>query len=546
MKKGIAMCSALALTLSVSGAVNADPSSTVYEIKRIVEPSAFHGVHGLAFDANDRLFAGSVVGQSIYAVDRNSGRVDTVVPPPEGMADDLVFLQDGTMVWTSISVGIVRARKGDGPVRVVARDLPSVNSINVRKSDGRLFVGQVFGGDGVWELDPAGVKPPRSIIKDPGGFNGFDIGSDGLLYGPLWFKRQIVRIHPDTGTLTVIAEGFGTPAAANFDSKGRLYVLDTARGEVVRVNVANGDKHVVARLASALDNLAIDSRDRMFVSNMADNAIHEVDPDTGAVREVIKGRLSTPRSIASAPANQSDKGDDIYVADVFAFRKVDGRTGTVSDIARAHAADTPIAYASSVTANDRHVLLTNSNGVVQRYDRRTLKPVTQWPDLRGAQTALELSDGSVLVAGAPRGTLMRLSGANGERRKVIANDLRGAVALALDPAGAVFVSEGGAGEVSQIDLTHGTKRVVATGLRTPQGLTIGTDGSLFVIERDARQLTRIDARTGMTEAVATNLPVGRHGIENSSASVAAGTRGTLYVLSDTENSIYRLEPRRRR
>jgi sugar lactone lactonase YvrE len=539
MKK-LAVCGALALAWN--GIVAADPSSTAYSIERIVEPSAFHGIHGLAFDANDRLFAGSVVGQSVYAVDRDSGRVDVVVPAPDGMADDLVFLADGTMVWTSISVGMVRARKGNEPIRVIARDLPSVNSINVRKSDGRLFVGQVFGGDGVWELDPNGVKPPRNIIKDPGGFNGFDIGSDGMLYGPLWFKRQVVRIHPDTGELKVIADGFGTPAAANFDSKGRLYVLDTARGEVVRVNVASGEKRVVARLATALDNLAIDSKDRIFVSNMADNAIHEVDPESGAVREVIKGRLSTPRSIASAPAGKSD---DVYVADVFAFRKVDGRSGKVTDIARAHAADTPIAYASSVTANDKHILLTNSNGVVQRYDRRTLKPVAQWPDLRGVQTALELADGSILVAGAPRGALSRLSGPNGERRKVIASELRGSIALAVDPAGVVFVSETEAGEVSRIDLTHGTRRVIATGLRTPQGLAIGTDGSLFVIERDTKQLTRIDARTGQTEAVARNLPVGRHGIDSSSASVAAGAHGTLYVLCDTENSIYRLDPRRR-
>jgi streptogramin lyase len=83
-------------------------------------------------------------------------------------------------------------------------------------------------------------------------------------------------------------------------------------------------------------------------------------------------------------------------------------------------------------------------------------------------------------------------------------------------------------------------------LRSPQGLAIGTDGSLFVIERDARQLTRIDARTGAAEAVATNLPVGRPGVESSSAGVTAGARGTLYVMSDIENSIYRLEPLRGR
>lgn len=540
MNGRIGICGALAFV--ACSIATAEPLSKDYSIEQIVKPSAFHGIHGLAFDANDRLFAGSVSGQSVYFVDRDTGRVETVVPAPEGLADDLVFLADGTMVWTSISVGMVRARKGNEPVRVIA-NIPSVNSINVRKSDGRLFVGQVFGGDGVWELDPAGVKPPRNIIKDPGGFNGFDIGGDGMLYGPLWFKKQVVRIDPDSGELKVIADGFGTPAAANFDSKGRLYVLDTARGEVVRVNVANGEKQVVAKLATSLDNLAIDSKDRIFVSNMADNAIHEVDPDTGKAREVIKGRLSTPRSIASAP---TANGDDIYVADQFAFRKVDGRTGTVSDIARAHAADTPIAYASAVTANEKSVLLVNSSGIVQRWDRATLMPVEQWSDLRGAQAALELADGSILVAGSPRGTLTRLSGSKGERRKVIATDLRGPLALAIDAAGNVFVNETGGGEISQMDLTHGTKRSIASGLRTPQGLAIGTDGSLFVIERDAKQLTRIDARTGTKVAAATNLPVGRVGVDSATAGVAAGSHGTLYVMSDIENSIYRLAPLRRR
>lgn len=538
-KHGLSVAAALLVTLADSAA--GDPSSTDYVVERIVEPSAFHGIHGLAFDANDQLFAGSVNGQALYAVDRETGRVDVAVPAPEGMADDLVFLADGTMVWTSISAGMVRARKGDGPIRVLARDLPSVNSINVRKHDGRLFVGQVFGADGVWELDPEGIKPPRSIVKDVGGFNGFDVGSDGQLYGPLWFKRQVVRINPDSGEIKVIADGFGTPAAANFDSKGRLYVLDTARGEVVRINVASGEKQIVATLATSLDNLAIDSKDRLFVSNMADNAIHEVDPDTGATREVIKGRLSTPRSIASTP---NGSGDDVYVADVFAFRHVDGRTGKITDIARSHAANTPITYANSVTANDKHVVLTNSSGIVQRYERRSMKPIDQWRDLRGAQTALELLDGSVLVAGSPRGTLLRLSGAKGERRKTVATDLRGPVALALDASGNVLICETGGGLVSQIDLIHGTKRVIASDLQTPQGLTVGTDGSLFVIERDLKQLTRIDARSGASQPVVTNLPVGRHGVENSSAGLAAGARGTLYVSSDIENSIYRFTPRR--
>src|SRR6185295_10583300 len=103
------------------------------------------------------------------------------------------------------------------------------------------------------------IQPARMILKDLGGFNGFDIGPDGKLYGPLWFKHQVVRIDPDTGKLDVIAEGFDTPAAANFDSKWNLYVLDTARGQLVRVDIRSGKKQVVAKLATSLDNLAIDS-----------------------------------------------------------------------------------------------------------------------------------------------------------------------------------------------------------------------------------------------------------------------------------------------
>jgi sugar lactone lactonase YvrE len=216
----------------------------------------------------------------------------------------------------------------------------------------------------------------------------------------------------------------------------------------------------------------------------------------------------------------------------------------VRDIARSHAANTSIAYASSVTANDRHIILTNSNGTVQRYDRRTLQVLQEW-SMRGAQTAVELTDGSILVAGSPRGTVTRLSGPKGEQRKTLMTDLSGPLAFALSPAGEVYVSQAETGEIMRIDLTYGVKRSVARGLRTPQGLAVGTDGSLFVVERDLRQLTRIDARTGATTAVAKNLPVGRPGVDNASASIAAGRRGTLYVMSDVENSIYRLTPRRR-
>ena len=64
---------------------------------------------------------------------------------------------------------------------------------------------------------------------------------------------------------------------------------------------------------------------------MADNGIQEVDPETGVAKQVISGKLAVPAGIGVV----SDGGKDtIYVADVFAYRTVDGATGEVSEVAR--------------------------------------------------------------------------------------------------------------------------------------------------------------------------------------------------------------------
>ncbi len=531
---GISPVALVTSCLIWAGSTQADPRSETHTIERIVSGSAFHGIHGLTFDRNDGLYAGSVVGQRIYRVDTKTGAVETVVEPPQGMADDLVFLADGTLVWTAIEQGIVYARKGNEPARQIAK-LTSINSINVRQ-DGRLFAGQVFGGDGVWELDPAGVKPPRSIVKDPGGFNGFDIGADGMLYGPLWFKKQVVRIDPDSGAMQVIADGFETPAAANFDSKGNLYVLDTALGEVVRVSIESGAKKVVARLATSLDNLAIDSKDRIFVSNMADNGIQEIDPVNGSARQLVKGNLAIPLSIAAARG----KPDTIYVADVFAFRSVDGATGKVADIARAHAKGSPIHYPIAVSASDSSVIVVNYDGTVQKFDRPGHRLVASW-SLRGVLGAVAV--GNELLVALADGNLMRLSGSDINGR-IIVSGLKNLTGFTLGDDEVAYAVDAGTGEISRIDLRTNEMTVVARDLRHPRGLAAVSRNDLLTIEMDARQLVRIDASSGERRVIATDLPVGGANNPTMAAGIAVGANGTIYVSSDVENSLWRLTPKR--
>jgi hypothetical protein len=92
-------------------------------------------------------------------------------------------------------------------------------------------------------------------------------------------------------------------------------------------------KKLVATLKPGLDNLAFDSRGRLFVSSMTDNAIYLVDKQTGAAKTIVEGKLAIPADIAVV----SDNGKEtVHVADVFSYRTVDGATGAVSDVLRVH------------------------------------------------------------------------------------------------------------------------------------------------------------------------------------------------------------------
>ncbi|MFY0534725.1 hypothetical protein [Nannocystis pusilla] len=91
-------------------------------------------------------------------------------------------------------------RTPKGKTRVIAKDLPGLNSLAFR-GDGRLYVTQIGRADALWEVDPDGKKKPRQVLAAPGFLNGFEFGPDDRLYGPLLLKGQIVRVDVDTGKI---------------------------------------------------------------------------------------------------------------------------------------------------------------------------------------------------------------------------------------------------------------------------------------------------------------------------------------------------------
>jgi len=135
---------------------------------------------------------------------------------------------------------------------------PGVNPI-IFSNDDRLFVSQCFFDTGLFEVDPTGATPARSIRDDLGpgcGLNGMDWGPDGRLYGPRWYNAEVISIDVETGEFRTEASGFTVPAAVKFDSLGRLHILDTGSGDVIR-REEDGKQTVIATLSSGLDNFAL-------------------------------------------------------------------------------------------------------------------------------------------------------------------------------------------------------------------------------------------------------------------------------------------------
>jgi sugar lactone lactonase YvrE len=516
----------------------------------LVPGSWFHGVHGLAFNKDDQLFAGSVVGQTLYRVQVDSGEVDRVIDPPMGMADDIAFADDGTMAWTGFLMGKVYVRRGNKTVEI--NGLSGPNSLAFSK-DGRLFVSEVFLGDALYEVDLKNFDKPdfksvpkadlRKVADKLGGLNGFEI-HEGSLYGPLWFKGEIVKINIDTGATEVISSGYVTPAAANLDPQNRdnLYIVDTGNGSIWSLSLTSKIRKLVASMKPGLDNLAFDSRGRLFVSSMTDNGIYLVEKQTGSTKTIVEGKLAIPTDLAVT--TESGK-DTVHVADVFSYRTVDGSSGAVSDVLRVHGETH--AYPLGIAVGPRHVLLTSwFSNTVEKIDRKTGKLVQTLTEFSVPMDAIEGADGSIYVAELGTGNLVKVS-PDGKQRTIVAKELRGPVAMAQGPGNLVYITEVAAGAVSQFDLTSGARKVVADGLAGPEGIDVGPDGRLYVAEVGQKRVVAIDPAHGNKTVIASNLDIGLSSYPGGppglvTTGVAVGKTGAVYVSSDLRNALYKLTP----
>ncbi|MDP2040260.1 MAG: hypothetical protein Q8S14_05705 [Algoriphagus sp.] len=541
---------------------NSNKNSKVL-VQEIATGAVIKGTNGINFGPDGNLYIASVLSQEIIVMNKQNGKILKRLGPGDGVnsPDDLAFGPDGSLYWTDTMIGFVGRMTPEG---VVTKQFVALGVNPITFSDnGRLFVGLCFQGDGLYELDPNLIAPPRPIIVStpenpfPLGFlNRFDFGADGMLYGPIFGGGIVVKVDIDRpgppstspytdGTVTVVAGGFTVPVAAKFDSKGVLHVLDQS-GEVFKVNTSTGEKTLFIKIQEGLDNLAFDSKGSLFISNADFGSIVEILP-SGQPRTVSKGGMIAPMGLAVLPG--ANKQDALFVADLFRLRKFNGLTGKEEKVYKGdllgHEGNLTTPFTLSADGNN---LIVSSwfGGVVQIWDPQS-DHVVQTFDVGAPIDAIRFKN-DIAVSDLVLGGVVRAS----DHSMILPIDNANVFApsgLATDGE-KLWVADWGTGIVWQIGFDGNIPLPavpIVFGLMNPEGLAWDKEGGLLVVETGASRLSRIDLSTGVKSTIADGLKlsppaVGLDAFPPTYAfdGVAVGQSGDIYVSGGGKNVIYRI------
>lgn len=226
--------------------------------------------------------------------------------------DDLALAPDGSIWVSDVVAGTVSRLAPDGGLQIIIRGLLAPEGLAFLP-DGSVLIAEQ-GQNRLVRYDPA-TAGVTSWLDLPN--HTSHPGVDGIAIDARSAASAVIVPDSPNGTVLrvaladrkpqVIASGFTRPVGAWVTQDGSVWVVDeTDPGPVVRIR-PDGSREEIARLPTP-DDIAVDASGDIFVTTLADRAVHWIDPTTGQDRILLQG-LSQPQGLAF------DASGNLLVAD---------------------------------------------------------------------------------------------------------------------------------------------------------------------------------------------------------------------------------------
>jgi sugar lactone lactonase YvrE len=236
-----------------------------------------------------------------------------------GRPDDLVFDQQGHLLFSDFYNGTISRVNGDGTATVLLRGIAGPEGLIVL-ADGTMIIAEQH-TNRILTLAP-GAKSPTVLRALPGqpssasckdGVDGiaFDLTTNTVIV-PDSPTGEVYRLSLDGKTLTLLASGIVRPVGAVVDTQGNIYVADECGGTVVRI--AHDGK--ITRIAGFKmpDDVVVDTHNNLLVTDLepSTHALIRLNLATGKRETLASQGFIEPQGLVI------DAHDTIYVSDDYA------------------------------------------------------------------------------------------------------------------------------------------------------------------------------------------------------------------------------------
>jgi streptogramin lyase len=254
------------------------------------------GTNGIT-EHQGNLWVADLLGSQIIGFDREGKIFATYTPNILGSApDDLCFVDDTTIVWTSFFTGEVKMTTLRGKTTVLATGIPSVNPIAKVPNERSVIVSSSVGDDvSLYKID---IDNPSKVVIKTGiqGINGFEVDEFNNLYAPIFNLESIVG-NGQIFWINLVTkfslefvpdfinepnkQGYNGPTGVAYGGQGIWYVLESVGGINVYklIPSLNESERIFSSNIPIGDNLCVAEDGNIYVTTFLEDSIIEITPE---------------------------------------------------------------------------------------------------------------------------------------------------------------------------------------------------------------------------------------------------------------------------